>query len=62
MMQDESSCKYKAKNSGATISSYVDIKSGSEAQLKKAVATVGPISVAIDASADSFSFYESGES
>lgn len=62
MIQDESSCRYNTSKSGATIRNYVDIKSGSESQLKKAVAAVGPISVAIDASKDSFHFYHGGES
>lgn len=53
-------CHYKPANSGATLSSWVDVKSRSEADLQTAVATIGPISVAIDASHASFQMYKSG--
>uniref|UniRef100_A0A1B6M4I2 Cathepsin L n=1 Tax=Graphocephala atropunctata TaxID=36148 RepID=A0A1B6M4I2_9HEMI len=57
--QDDT-CRYKPKNRGATDSGYVDITSGSEKALQKAVAKVGPISVGIDASHNSFQLYKSG--
>jgi len=53
-------CKYKQDNVGATISSFKDIPTNSEADLMNAVATIGPISVAIDASKPTFHFYKSG--
>lgn len=58
--QDEK-CKYKASGSGATDSGYVDVPRGDESKLKEAVATVGPVSVAIDAGHTSFQLYKSGQ-
>ncbi len=52
-------CTYNATEEAATFSNYQNVKGG-EAGLKKAVATVGPISVAIDASQPDFQFYKSG--
>jgi len=54
------SCCYDKAFVGATCSGYVDIKRGSEMALQFAVAEVGPISVIIDASHESFQFYSSG--
>merc|ERR1719206_1002878 len=53
-------CMFNASNVGATISKWTDIPSGSEPDLMKAIATVGPISVAIDASEYTFQLYSSG--
>ncbi|XP_077587764.1 cathepsin L.1 [Stigmatopora nigra] len=53
-------CRFDAANIGATCSGFVDVKKGDEGGLKEAVATVGPVSVAIDASQESFQLYESG--
>jgi len=53
-------CNYTAAHKGATISSYKDIPHNNEKALQEAVATIGPISVAIDASKPTFHFYKSG--
>ena len=58
--EDGTSCKYKVADRGACIQSYSDIPTGNETALWAAIATVGPVSVAIDASQSSFQFYESG--
>ena len=57
--QDDT-CKYNAKDSGATDKGFVDIPEGKEDKLKIALATVGPVAVAIDASHESFQFYSEG--
>jgi len=53
-------CYYNAQYNTATDSGFVDIPSGDENALKQAVATIGPISVAIDATRPSFSSYRTG--
>ena len=53
-------CHFNPKTVGSSDTGFVDIKQGSEQQLKEAVATVGPISVAIDASSSEFQFYKAG--
>uniref|UniRef100_H2ZJQ0 Peptidase C1A papain C-terminal domain-containing protein n=1 Tax=Ciona savignyi TaxID=51511 RepID=H2ZJQ0_CIOSA len=53
-------CRYNKTDVGATDVGYKDIASGDEEMLKEAVATRGPISVAIDASHQSFQFYSNG--
>jgi cathepsin L len=56
----DDTCRYDAANSGATDKGFVDIPQGDEAKLKKALATIGPVSVAIDASRSSFQLYAGG--
>jgi len=53
-------CKFNPATVGATDTGFVDISSGDEDALTNAIATIGPISVAIDASQDSFQFYSDG--
>merc|ERR1719305_195314 len=53
-------CLFKPKDVGATLQSYKTIPTGKEDELQKAVASVGPVSVAIDASQRSFHFYKKG--
>ena len=55
----EGSCKARSSNNapGAVVKSWVDVQSGSEAALAQAVATIGPTTVAIDASQSGFQSY-----
>uniref|UniRef100_M3XZ39 Cathepsin K n=4 Tax=Mustelinae TaxID=169418 RepID=M3XZ39_MUSPF len=57
--QDES-CMYNPTGKAAKCKGYREIPEGNEKALKRAVARVGPISVAIDASLTSFQFYSKG--
>jgi len=56
----DNQCRFKADFVGATDTGFTDITSKDEDALKQAVATVGPISVAIDAGHTSFQLYKSG--
>lgn len=53
-------CHFDPSSIGADDAGFIDIPRFSEQKLQVAVATVGPISVAIDASSDSFQFYHKG--
>ncbi|CAF1091665.1 unnamed protein product [Adineta ricciae] len=56
----DDTCRFQTKDVGATDTGFADIPSHDENALQSAIATVGPISVAIDASQSSFHFYHSG--
>ncbi len=56
----DNQCRFKAADVGATDTGFTDITSKDENALQQAVATVGPISVAIDASHASFQLYKHG--
>ena len=57
---EDEKCRFKSADVGASDTGFVDIKSKDENALQEAVANVGPISVAIDASHQSFQMYHSG--
>jgi len=56
----DNQCRFKKDSVGATDTGFTDIKSKDESALQQAVATIGPISVAIDASHSSFQLYKRG--
>lgn len=56
----DAKCRYNPDTVGATDTGYGEIPSGSEEKLTEAIATIGPISVAIDAGHPSFQLYRSG--
>ncbi|XP_014460387.2 procathepsin L [Alligator mississippiensis] len=58
--QDGSRCRYNIQDKAANCTSFRWVKQGSEAALEQAVATVGPVSVAVDASNFEFHFYRKG--
>ncbi|MCL4160270.1 UNVERIFIED_CONTAM: hypothetical protein GTU68_039015, partial [Idotea baltica] len=57
---EEDKCEFHKSYVVATCSGYVQIPSGNEMALQEAVATIGPVSVAIDAHFSSFKFYKHG--
>jgi len=57
---EDDTCRFSPSNVGATDKGFVDIPAGDEEALKAAIATVGPVSIAIDASQESFQFYSKG--
>ena len=57
---EDETCKFKKSDVAAEDTGFVDVPD-SEEKLKEAVATVGPVSIAIDASHSSFQMYRSGK-
>ncbi|XP_037550685.1 cathepsin L.1 [Nematolebias whitei] len=57
---EDGQCRYNPNTVGATCTGYVDVTSGDENALQQAVATIGPVSIGIDAGHESFQFYDSG--
>jgi len=53
-------CQFSKSNIGATFKDVIQVKSKDEAALQAAVATMGPVSVGIDASIMGFQFYRRG--
>nr|QOV03083.1 cathepsin L13 [Dysdercus peruvianus] len=56
----ERSCRYQKPKVAGTLSGYGTVPYKNEEELKKAVATVGPISIAINSSPHTLLFYKSG--
>ncbi|CAH1773564.1 unnamed protein product [Owenia fusiformis] len=59
-MGQDGMCRSRNVTSTVKVTNYVNVTSGDEAALKMAIAKHGPISVAIDASHKSLSFYANG--
>lgn len=53
-------CRFKNKTVGADDKGFIEIPAGDEKKLVQAIASKGPISVAIDASQESFRLYDGG--
>lgn len=53
-------CKYNPKNAGAKLRDVKDISEGDELKLQQAIATIGPISISVDSSRESFQHYSGG--
>ncbi|KAI2645482.1 Cathepsin S [Labeo rohita] len=54
-------CRYNPSKYAAKCTNYTKVRRGDEEALKQAVASIGPISVSIDASRPQFKLYRSGE-
>jgi len=56
----QNACRFNKAKVAAQVKNYHDLPKGDENALKKALATVGPVSVAIDAGRSGFRSYKSG--
>lgn len=56
----QNQCRFRRDTIGATSTGFVKLKTGDEMQLTQAVASIGPISVLINSSLNSFRFYHTG--
>ncbi|XP_060523574.1 procathepsin L-like [Cylas formicarius] len=57
---DNQQCRFKPEDVVVKCTGYVDIAEGDEQGLEIAIATLGPVTAAIDASKDGFQFYSDG--
>lgn len=57
---EEGKCHYRKKCADGHDVGFTDLPEGDEDKLKEAVASIGPISIAIDASHESFQLYKGG--
>ncbi|KAG5879821.1 hypothetical protein JTB14_007673 [Gonioctena quinquepunctata] len=55
-----SQCRFRREDVVATCTGFVDIAEGDEKGLENALATIGPVTAAIDAGRDTFQFYSDG--
>lgn len=53
-------CAYNPQKSFGTIQDYVEVETGNETLLMQALAHVGPLAIAVDASSESFQSYQDG--
>lgn len=53
-------CRFNSQTVGAYCTGYVEIPQGDEKALEHAVATIGPVTIAMDASQKTFQFYRDG--
>lgn len=58
--RDDQPCRFNPGNVGARAKVVIKVQPGNDQALLNAVATVGPVSVGIDASPDTFMFYRGG--